>query len=47
MIVRDYVKSGKDITIVSMDIDGDTVIDSQVYVVFASGSGLIQADFIL
>ncbi|WP_281981272.1 M10 family metallopeptidase C-terminal domain-containing protein [Thalassorhabdomicrobium marinisediminis] len=47
MVLEDHVLSGVDVTIASMDIDGDSVIDAQIYVVFEAGSSLADWDFIL
>ncbi|WP_281981275.1 S8 family serine peptidase [Thalassorhabdomicrobium marinisediminis] len=44
LILNDYVRSGVDVTIASMDVDGDGVADGQVYIV---GSGVTVSDFIL
>ncbi|MCC1493200.1 VCBS domain-containing protein [Cognatishimia sp. F0-27] len=43
VILNDYILSGVDVTIASMDVDGDSVIDGQVYIV----GGATISDFIL
>ncbi|WP_156883360.1 calcium-binding protein [Salipiger mucosus] len=43
LILNDYVLSGVDVTIASMDVDGDAVIDGQLYIV----GGAVIGDFVL
>ncbi|EPX78513.1 S8 family serine peptidase [Salipiger mucosus] len=43
IILNDYVFSGVDVTIASMDVDGDAVIDGQLYIV----GGAVIGDFVL
>ncbi|MCC1491847.1 hypothetical protein [Cognatishimia sp. F0-27] len=44
LILNDFVLSGVDVTIASMDVDGDGLADGQIYAV---GSGITVDDFVL
>ncbi|EPX78304.1 hypothetical protein Salmuc_03920 [Salipiger mucosus DSM 16094] len=43
LILNDYAFSGANVTIASMDVDGDAVIDGQIYIV----GGAVIGDFVL
>ncbi|GIT89999.1 hypothetical protein JANAI62_05180 [Jannaschia pagri] len=44
IILNDFVLSGVDVTIASLDVDGDEVADGQIYIV---GAGVTVDDFVL
>ncbi|WP_415405229.1 M10 family metallopeptidase C-terminal domain-containing protein [Tateyamaria sp. SN3-11] len=44
LTIKQYTFSGVDVSIISMDIDGDGKVDSQVYVVDVDGTGISAAN---
>ncbi|MCC1495147.1 hypothetical protein J1C49_21345, partial [Cognatishimia sp. F0-27] len=43
LVLFDFVVSGVDVTVASMDVDGDSVTDAQIYIVGGADAG----DFVL